>query len=91
MERDAYRLGAFDGPTQSTAFWLNGWQGLRSHWMRLTLDETGMSVLIEDDIPLCNFYSWNNAYAFCPEVFAPIDLNPGEERFYTRRYTFQAE
>lgn len=89
VERDACRLGAFDALTQSTAFWVDGWQGLQRHWMRLLLDGTALSVLIEDDMPLCNFYSWNNASAFCPETFVSIDLEPGEELSYTRRYTFQ--
>lgn len=90
MTRDAYRLGAFDGPTESSAFWIRGWQGLSSHWMRLENQELGMSVLMEDDVPICRFYSWNNFNAFCPEVFAPIDLKPGEEVTYTRKYTFDA-
>ena len=89
-ERDAYRLGEFDGPTESTAFWINGWEGLRSHWMKLSNEQLGMSVLMEDDVAVCNFYSWNNANAFCPEVFAPIDLKPGESICYTRKYTFCA-
>jgi galactose mutarotase-like enzyme len=90
MTRDAYRLGAFDGPTESTAFWIRGWEGLSSHWMRLENKELGMSVLMEDDVPICRFYSWNNFNAFCPEVFAPIDLEPGQEVTYTRKYTFDA-
>ena len=89
VEPSAYRLGAFDTDTESTAFWIHGWTGLQSHWMRITHDLLGLSVLIEDDIPICNFYSWNNPYAFCPEVFAPIDLEPGQSLTYTRRYTFE--
>ena len=84
-ERDRYRLGAFDGPTESTAFWVNGWQGLNSHWMKLEHEELGMSVLMEDEFPVCYFYSWNNANAFCPETFAPIDLEPEESICYVRK------
>ena len=91
MERDAYRPGKFDGPTASSAFWIYGWEGMQSHWMKISNDALGMSVLIEDDFPVCNFYSWNNPNAICPEVFAPIDLAPGKSVEYTRRYTFSAE
>lgn len=87
--RDTYRLGSFDGPTESTAFSLTGWQGLSSHWMKLENPALGMSVLIEDTVPICHFYSWNNFNAFCPEVFAPIDLKPGEKVMYMRKYTFE--
>ena len=48
--------------------------------MKLENAAKGMSVLIEDGVPVCNFYSWNNFNAFCPEVFAPIDLESGEKR-----------
>jgi len=91
MERDAYRIGRFDKPTASSAFWINGWEGLRSHWMKIEHLKLGSSVLIEDDFPVCNFYSWNNFNACCPEVFAPIKLSPGESVHYTRRYTFQTK
>ena len=91
IERDAYRLGEFDGPTESSAFWIRGWEGLKSHWMKLENAAKGMSVLIEDDVPVCNFYSWNNFNAFCPEVFAPIDLESGESVSYRRSYTFEVK
>jgi len=48
-------------------------------------------VLIEDGVPVCNFYSWNNFNAFCPEVFAPIDLESGESVSYRRSYTFEVK
>lgn len=91
VERDAYRLGEFDVPTESSAFWIRGWEGMKSHWMKLENAEKGMCVLIEDKVPVCNFYSWNNFNAFCPEVFAPIDLESGEQVSYRRSYTFEAE
>ena len=90
ISRDRYRLGAFDAPTNSTAFWIKGWQGLQHHWMELSNETLGMSVLIEDLFPVCRFYSWNNPWAFCPETFAPIDLAPGEETSYSRVYHFSA-
>ena len=90
LSRDRYRLGAFDSPTNSTAFWINGWEGLQSHWMELSNSELSMSVLIEDNFPVCRFYSWNNPWAFCPETFAPIDLAPGETTSYSRVYHFYA-
>ena len=88
VERDALRLGAFDEATASTAFWLNGFEGLQSHWMKVENRELGMALLMEDEFPVCNFYSWNNPYACCPEVFAPVDLAPGQSLRYRRRYTF---
>ncbi len=90
LERDAYRLGALDGPTASSAFWVEGYEGLQAHWMRLTHDDTPAAIRVEDEFPVCRFYGWNNAAAFCPEVFAPIRLQPGEEVSYLRRYVFTA-
>lgn len=88
LERDAYRIGAFDGPTDSSAFWLHGWEGIQSHWMKIENSETGTSVLVEDDFPVSGFYVWNNPRACCPEVYAPIELKSGECVSYTRKYTF---
>jgi len=79
---------AFDGPTDSTAAFVDGWQGLRSHTMRLENRETGTTVIVKDDFPPCHFYFWSNPSAFCPEVFCKIDLEPGETIEYTRAYTF---
>ena len=89
--RAVNRLGEFAGPTESSAFWIRGWEGLKSHWMKLENAAKGMSVLIEDGVPVCNFYSWNNFNAFCPEVFAPIDLESGESVSYRRSYTFEVK
>lgn len=88
VERDSIRLGAFDKATSSTAFWVNGYEGLRSHWMKLSHEETGTSVLIEDQFPVCRFYSWNNEAAVCPETFADIHLKPDEMLTYSRKYYF---
>jgi len=79
---------AFDIPTDSTAALIDGWQGLRSHTMRLENRETGTAVVVKDDFPPCHFYFWSNPNAFCPEVFCKIDLEPGETIEYTRKYTF---
>ena len=79
---------AFDGPTNSTATFIDGWQGLRSHTMRLENRDTGTAVTVKDDFPPCHFYFWTNPNAFCPEVFCKIDLEPGESLEYTRQYTF---
>lgn len=89
LERDAYRLGSFDKPSASTAFWIEGYDGLCEHWMRLTHDNTPAKLRIEDEFPVCRFYGWNNADAFCPEVFAKIHINPGEKVCYQRRYIFE--
>ncbi len=88
LERDALRLGKFDEPTASTAFWLEGFEGLNTHWMKLEHDETRTGVLIEEDFPLCRFYSWNNKDALCPESFVKISLAPGESLEWTRKYSF---
>ncbi len=90
VERDALRLGAFDEATTSTAFWLNGFEGLQSHWMKLEHDGTHTGVLVEEDFPLCRIYSWNNQDALCPETFIALSLAPGEERTWTRKYSFYA-
>jgi len=88
LERDAYRIGEFDIPTESSAFWIHGWEGMQSHWMKIENIETSASVFIEDNFPVCKFYSWNNINACCPEIFAPIHLRPNESLSYTRKYTF---
>lgn len=88
LERDAVRLGAFDEPTASTAFWLNGFEGLREHWMKLENDVTKTGVIISEDFPLCRIYSWNNRDALCPETFIELSLAPGESRSWTRSYLF---
>lgn len=79
---------AFDVPTDSTAAFVDGWQGLRSHTMRLENQKTGTAVTVKDDFPPCHFYLWSNPSAFCPEVFCKIDLEPGETLEYTRQYCF---
>ena len=88
IERDAYRVAAFDQATASTAFWVHGYEGMKTHWMKLTRDDSPLSVLVEDLFPVVNFYSWNNKDAFCPETFCGIALKPGESTTYSRRYTF---
>lgn len=91
MGKNYYKVGAFDEPTASSSFFINGWDGLKSHWMKIENEENGMSVLVEDDIPVCRGYSWNNPNACCPEIFAPINLKSGENVTYTRKYTFSVE
>ena len=88
IQRDACWLGGFDAATASSAFWLNGYEGLKEHWMKLIHEPSGHSVLIEDHFPVVRFYSWNNRYAFCPETFCRISLRPGEEMAYRRSYSF---
>ena len=88
IERDALRLGAFDEATASTAFWISGYEGLNSHWMKLEHDEMGTGVLVEEDFPLCRIYSWNNRHALCPETFIHLSLAPDEEKTWTRKYSF---
>ena len=75
-ERDAYRVAAFDQATASTAFWVHGYEGMKTHWMKLTRDDSPLSVLVEDLFPVVNFYSWNNKDAFCPETFCGIANQP---------------
>ena len=60
LGKNYYRIGAFDAPTASSSFFLNGWQGMKSHWMQIENESLGMSVLVEDDFPVCRGYSWNN-------------------------------
>ena len=88
LERDALRLGDFDETTASTAFWLNGFEGLSSHWMKLENAKTRTGVLVEDHFPLARFYSWDNLSALCPETFKAFELKPGESASWCRAYTF---
>lgn len=86
-----YKLGEFDAPSQSSAFFVEGYEGLSAHWMRLSHEKSGLSVLVEDDFPVVRFYGWNISDAFCPETFVQIDAEPGETFEYDRVYTFNAE
>ena len=88
LERDALRLGEFDCPTASTAFWLNGYEGMSTHWMKLENSETRTGVLVEDCFPVSRIYSWNNKDALCPETFKGFSLEPGQTDSWTRKYTF---
>lgn len=88
LERDAYRIGEMDAQTESSAYWLHGWEGMQSHWMKIENSDTNTAVLVEDNFPPCGFYVWNNENACCPEVYAPIYLRSGESVSYERKYTF---
>ena len=84
----SYRLRDFEPESNSTAFWINGYEGLSSHWMKILHDDSSLSLLIEDDFPIYRFFSWNAPHAFCPETFIHISLAPGEEKTFIRKYTF---
>lgn len=86
--RDFLSPFAFDGPTESTAFWINGYEGLKSHWMKLENSVTGTGVLVEDDFELCKIYGWSNRDALCPETFIRLSLKSGESIEWKRKYTF---
>lgn len=88
IERDALYPGAFDQPTASTAFWLTGYDGLQSHWMKLENDLSHTGILVEEDFPVSKIYSWNNEHALCPETFISLAIAPGESMTWTRKYTF---
>lgn len=79
---------SFDGPTNAAALFVEGAAGLSRHWMKLEHTALGTSVLIEEDFPPEHLYLWSNPFAFCPETFCKIHLEPGERMEYTRRYTF---
>lgn len=91
LQAYGYKLGELDGPSGSSAFFVNGFEGLTEHWMRLSHEECGMSVFVEDKVPPVKFYGWNSEIAFCPEVFVRIDIKPGETCEYDRIYTFNKE
>jgi hypothetical protein len=81
-------LGAFDEESQSTAFWLEGYEGLKTHWIKIENFNTKTSLLIEDFFPLNRLFFWCNPEAICPETYFKIDLQPGEKTTFVRRYTF---
>ena len=59
--------------------------------MKLENAAKGMSVLIEDGVPVCNFYSWNNFNAFAPRCLHPSTFESGESVSYRRSYTFEVK
>ena len=50
--------------------------------------ETGISCYEKIDFDPVRVQVWNDYYCMCCEVFAPIDLEPGEETSWDRRWGF---
>lgn len=89
-EGNSFRLKRFDESARVASFDIEGCQGSDAHRFRLENDETGTCVQVEDLFPPHKVFSWNNADAFCMEVFIYLSQKPGEERTFMRKYTFDA-
>ncbi|MEI3086349.1 MAG: hypothetical protein V8S87_10355 [Oscillospiraceae bacterium] len=76
IERDAYRLGEFDGPTESSAFWIRGWEGLKSHWIKLERGK-GHERPHRGRRSRLQFLPLEQLQRFLPEVLHPSTLKAG--------------
>ena len=88
VENDGIRVIELDGPTNSSAVKLDGFQGMSSHFMRISNDDNGMYVDVSEDFPIIRAYNWFCPEAFCCESFFDAEMDPGEEKTFTRKYTF---
>jgi hypothetical protein len=80
---------AFDEPTASGAFLLNGFEGTSAHWWCLRHIPSGLQVLCEEDFAVSRFYVWVMERSFSPETFFSAVLSPGTECSFRRKYTFK--
>lgn len=81
-------IHALDRETASSAFLINGYEGLSFHFMKLENPLSGTGVSVEEDFSAVRFYNYCNKWAFCPETFCQIELEPGQSFTFSRKYTF---
>ncbi len=90
VESDGIRVIELDGPTESSAVKLDGFQGQTSNFMRISNDDNGLAVDVTEDFPIIRAYNWFCPQAFCCETFFDADMEPGEEKCFTRKYSFRS-
>ncbi len=82
------RLDEFDPGDGETAFVLHGYEQLKESSLVVENKAVGLGVSVDEDFPSIRSYNWVCAKAFCPETFCDLTLEPGQEKQFTRRYTF---
>ena len=83
-------LDEMDPASDEAAFVLQGYEELQGSSFAVENAAVGLGVSVEEDFNPIRSYNWVCRQAFCPETFCGLDLEPGEEKTFTRRYTFYA-
>ena len=81
-------LDEMDPGDDTAAFVLHGYEKLQGSSFALENRAVGLGVSVEEDFDSIRSYNWVCRKAFCPETFCGLDLEPGEEKTFTRKYTF---
>jgi hypothetical protein len=81
-------VAAFDKPTASGAFFINGFEGSKRHWWKLRYLPENLEVFCEESFPVSRLYVWVMERSFSPETFFKTCLPPGERCSLLRKYTF---
>ena len=81
-------LHEMDPASDEAAFVIHGYEKLLGSSFALENKKVGLGVSVEEDFNSIRSYNWICRNAFCPETFCSLDLNPGEEKTFSRKYTF---
>ena len=91
IENDGLRVIELDKATNAAAVKIDGFEGMPQHFMKISNEDNGLSVEVFEEFPVTRVYSWFCPGAFCCETFFDADMDPGEEKTFTRKYTFNCE
>jgi len=81
-------LHEMDPASDEAAFVIHGYENLLGSSFALEHKKLGLGVSVEEDFNSIRSYNWICRKAFCPETFCGLDLAPGEEKTFSRKYTF---
>lgn len=81
-------LNEFDPEDDTAAFVMHGYEKLIGSSLVLENPKVGLGVSVDEDFNSIRSYNWICRKAFCPETFCDLSMEPGEERVFSRRYTF---
>ena len=81
-------LHEMDPASDEAAFVIHGYEKIRGSSFALENQALGLGVSVEEDFDSIRSYNWICRQAFCPETFCGLDLEPGEEKNFTRTYRF---
>lgn len=72
--------------------YLRGFTGKPGEYsVHLTDAETHTGVLQTSESPVARAYFWSTERTICPELYIPIDVQPGAEQRWAIRYELEAE
>jgi len=69
---------------------VNGIEYSGEHFWQLTHKPSCVSIRETNDFPVNKFGIWGRSHTFCPETYAEINLEPGQDMEWKRRYEFKA-